>query len=96
MRRGIAEFVRGKHTPLKLHCGMHDNAWVGNAVEAGKEMCVHPRLDRFWERIEISLSSGTSLVNHRTPLTERWGGWYVTGTHGAQTHRGNLMASSIT
>jgi len=39
----------------------------------------------------VDLSSGTSLVNHRTPLNERWGGWYVTGTHGAQTHRGNLI-----
>jgi hypothetical protein len=39
----------------------------------------------------VDLNSGTSLVNHRTPLAERWGGWYVTGTHGAQIHRGNLF-----
>jgi hypothetical protein len=39
----------------------------------------------------VDLNSGTSLVNHRTPFSERWGGWYVTGTHGAQTHRGNLF-----
>jgi hypothetical protein len=39
----------------------------------------------------VDLSSGTSLVNHRTPLQERWGGWYVTGTHGPQSHRGNLI-----
>jgi hypothetical protein len=25
----------------------------------------------------------------RSPLRERWGGWYVTGTHGRQTHMGN-------
>ncbi len=37
------------------------------------------------------LNTGISLVNHRTPLAERWGGWYVTGTHGSQTHRGNLV-----
>ena len=42
----------------------------------------------------VDLSSGTSLVNHRTPLTERWGGWYVTGTHGTQTHRGNLIGKA--
>jgi hypothetical protein len=24
-------------------------------------------------------------------MSERWGGYYVTGTHGAQTHRGNLI-----
>src|SRR5215212_3576669 len=35
----------------------------------------------------VDLNSGTSQVNHRTPLDERWGGWYVTGQHGRQTHR---------
>ncbi len=39
----------------------------------------------------VDLTSGTSLVNHRTPLAERWGGWYVTGHHGNQVHRGNLF-----
>jgi hypothetical protein len=39
----------------------------------------------------VDLLSGVSLVNHRTPFGERWGGWYVTGTHGRQTHRGNLF-----
>ncbi len=41
----------------------------------------------------VDLNSGTSLVNHRTPFAERWGGWYVTGTHGRQTHRGNLFGA---
>lgn len=39
----------------------------------------------------VNLASGISPINHRTPLAERWGGWYVTGTHGAQIHRGNLI-----
>jgi hypothetical protein len=39
----------------------------------------------------VDLNSGISLVNHRTPLADRWGGWYVTGQHGSQTHRGNLV-----
>jgi hypothetical protein len=42
----------------------------------------------------VDLSSGTSLVNHRTPLTERWGGWYVTGGSGGQAHRGNLIGQA--
>jgi hypothetical protein len=29
------------------------------------------------------------MTDHRTPLSERWGGWYVTGTTGSQTHLGN-------
>lgn len=41
----------------------------------------------------IDLSTGTSQVNHRTPFEARWGGWYVTGTHGAMTHRGNLFGA---
>lgn len=41
----------------------------------------------------IELSTGTSLVNHRTPFTERWGGWYVTGRNGQQIHRGNLIGA---
>lgn len=37
------------------------------------------------------LSSGRRIVDHTTPLEHRWGGWYVTGTHGAQQHLGNLV-----
>ncbi len=40
------------------------------------------------------INTGTSLVNHRTPFEERWGGWYVTGTHGKQPHRGNLVGKA--
>jgi hypothetical protein len=39
----------------------------------------------------VDLSTGTSQVTHRTPFAERWGGWYVTGIHGEQPHRGNLF-----
>ncbi len=31
------------------------------------------------------------MVDHTTPLEQRWGGWYVTGKHGSQTHLGNLV-----
>jgi hypothetical protein len=41
----------------------------------------------------VDLQTGTSQVNHRTPFNERWGGWYVTGTHGSMTHRGNLFGA---
>jgi len=39
---------------------------------------------------------GTVVTDHRTPFDERWGGWYVTGTHGAQPHRGNALARDPT
>lgn len=34
---------------------------------------------------------GTYITDHRSPLSQRWGGWYVTGTHGTQTHMGNMI-----
>lgn len=42
---------------------------------------------------DVDMLSGT-FVTHRTPLAERWGGYYVTGTHGIQTHRGNLFGGA--
>ena len=43
--------------------------------------------------------NGEALTNEpgsdttdRTPLSERWGGWYVTGQHGDLVHLGNIQA----
>src|ERR1700722_10617025 len=30
------------------------------------------------------------ITGQQSPLKERWGGWYVPGTHGSQTHMGNV------
>ncbi len=35
--------------------------------------------------------AGTFISDHRSPLKERWGGWYVSGTHGTQMHMGNAV-----
>ena len=64
---------------------------------SSKSMGVPGHLIRSFETDEdgvVDLASGTSQVNHRTPLEERWGGWYVTGAHGEQTHRGNLVGKA--
>ncbi len=34
---------------------------------------------------------GNFTVSHSTPLAERWGGWYVTGEVGSQSHYGNAL-----
>ena len=39
---------------------------------------------------EANLSLGSHRVDQTTALERRWGGWYVTGTHGLQTHLGNM------
>lgn len=35
--------------------------------------------------------AGDFFTDQRSPLKERWGGWYVTGTHGDMTHMGNAV-----
>ncbi len=38
------------------------------------------------------MSQGSTVVDTTTPFADRWGGWYVTGKHGAGRHRGNVVA----
>lgn len=37
------------------------------------------------------LASGSYRIDQCSPLSQRWGGWYVTGTSGKQGHLGNLI-----
>lgn len=37
-------------------------------------------------------SAAALVVDHRTPLDQRWGGWFVTGKSGDLRHRGNSIA----
>lgn len=37
------------------------------------------------------LGAGSFITDHTSPFQERWGGWYVSGTHGRQRHMGNLL-----
>lgn len=48
--------------------------------------------DRRYEKL-VDLS-GTGNVVDSTPVHERWGGWYVTGISGKQSHLGNLILDS--
>jgi hypothetical protein len=43
---------------------------------------------------EIKSGSDAGEITHCAPLEQRWGGWYVTGQHGAQQHLGNLIGAS--
>jgi len=46
------------------------------------------------DRTGMPLSrAGSFFTDHRSPLDQRWGGWYVTGTHGTARHMGNQMAA---
>jgi hypothetical protein len=37
------------------------------------------------------LANGSFRTDHTSPLAERWGGWYVTGTSRRQKHMGNMI-----
>src|SRR5207302_11150309 len=38
-----------------------------------------------------ALKAAALITNDESPLRQRWGGWYVTGTHGKQQHLGNTI-----
>jgi hypothetical protein len=40
------------------------------------------------------LSAGTFRTTYQSPFKERWGGWYVSGSHGKMRHMGNAIATS--
>ena len=64
---------------------------------SARTMGVPGHLVRSFETEEsgmVDLLTAVDPVNHRTPLSDRWGGWYVTGLHGSQTHRGNLIGKA--
>lgn len=42
------------------------------------------------------LSAETHRIDQTSPISVRWGGWYVTGTHGTEKHRGNLIIQTRT
>ena len=50
---------------------------------------VHPGADG-----SVYLQAGSYVTDHRSPIEERWGGWYVTGLHGSIEHRGNSFVRS--
>jgi hypothetical protein len=42
------------------------------------------------DRTGLAIQAAALATTDRSPFRERWGGWYVTGTHGRQRHMGNL------
>lgn len=75
------KFVRQTDTCLQCHGSSLTRGVPGHIVRS-----VYPAPDG-----QLILSAGTFLTDHTSPLKERWGGWYVTGSHGAQRHLGNLL-----
>ena len=74
-------FVRQVHECLQCHGSALSDGVPGHVVRS-----VYPEADG-----RPLLSAGTYLTDHSSPLEQRWGGWYVTGSHGRQRHLGNLV-----
>jgi hypothetical protein len=41
------------------------------------------------DRTGVALNRSATVTNDKSPFAERWGGWFVTGTHGRLRHMGN-------
>ena len=78
-----AAFVEQTHSCLQCHAGPMTRDTPGLLVRS-----VFPDPDG-----QPVLSAGTHLTTQESPWPERWGGWYVTGTHGAQHHMGNAFVT---
>ncbi len=66
---------------LRCHDGPPTLAVPGLMVSS-----VHPRSD------DREGHGSSFITDDRVPMEQRWGGWYVTGTTGAQMHYGNNTA----
>jgi len=49
----------------------------------------------FPDRYGYVVPSDQGVTTDRTPLADRWGGWYVTGNLGNQPHMGNIAAPLV-
>jgi hypothetical protein len=73
--------VRQGDTCLQCHGSSQNRGFPGHLVRS-----VYPDADGF-----PILALGTHRIDHTSPLSQRWGGWHVTGTSGKQKHLGNLV-----
>lgn len=74
-------FTRQTDTCLICHASSQNEGLPGHLVRS-----VHADAEG-----QPLLASGTYRIDHTSPLSQRWGGWYVSGTSGKQKHMGNLI-----
>lgn len=76
-------FERRDDSCLACHASPRTAGWPGHVIRS-----VHPDSRGF-----PILRAGTYRTTQASPLEERWGGWYVTGSHGDQRHMGNVTVA---
>jgi hypothetical protein len=82
-KAGGPSFTRQTDACLQCHASSTTNDMPGHLLRS-----VYPDADG-----QAILSAGTFRTNPSSPIKQRWGGWYVTGTSGAQVHMGNVTSS---
>lgn len=75
-------FVRDRGQCLICHASSRTKGVPGHLVRS-----VYPARDG-----QPHFGLGTITTDHSTPFEKRFGGWYVTGTHGDMRHMGNAIA----
>jgi hypothetical protein len=76
-------FERATHDCLQCHASANTRGVPGHLVRS-----VFPLPSG-----QPAYNAGTFLTTDESPMNERWGGWYVTGTHGKQRHMGNALVT---
>lgn len=83
-RFATQKFVRQNFECLSCHTSTLTGGVPGHTVRS-----VFPTRDG-----QPVFSAGSYVTTDESPLEQRYGGWYVTGTNGQQYHMGNLMLKS--
>lgn len=78
----VAKRIRRNRDCLSCHAGSRTGDWPGVLVRS-----VYPEADG-----HPLGQAGSFVTRQDSPLEQRWGGWYVTGRHGAARHLGNEIA----
>ena len=79
---GVPEFVRDQGNCLSCHATSRTQHVPGYLMRS-----VYPDAAG-----QPKLSFGTFVTDSKSEFDQRWGGWYVTGSHGSMRHMGNVIA----
>lgn len=78
---GTPRFTRDRGNCLSCHANSRTRGIPGYVVRS-----VYPSRSG-----QPNYGSGSFTTTDSSPFSERWGGWYVTGTHGRMRHMGNIL-----
>lgn len=78
-------FERQKHTCLQCHDSSSSTGGVPGFIMRSVVT----------DRYGYTVATDTGATSDQTPLSKRWGGWYVTGSDGGLSHMGNVMAPAL-